>query len=58
VNLADDCAFQNKLRAEIVEQKKKKNGALNVADYAAKQDSLVHYLTLESVGLVSHVRKF
>jgi len=58
VNLASDSAFQNKLRAEIVQQKEKKNGALNVADYAAKQDSLVHCLTLESVRLVSHGRKF
>ena len=64
-NLAGDATFQTKLCAEVAALKtmkkttrKNNDGAsTNIADYAAKQDGLLHYLTLESVRLVPHVRK-
>lgn len=47
VNLASNVAFQDKLRAEIKEQKQDKN--YDYQTYITKQDTLLHYLTLESL---------
>lgn len=56
-NMAGDAAFQTKLLAEVRHEKKGVSSA-DVATYTSKQDTLLHYLTLESVRLVSHVRKY
>jgi hypothetical protein len=55
-HLAGNSAFQMKLCDEIATQKNSTT-PFDIASYAAKQDTLLHCLTLESVRLISSVRK-
>ncbi|KAF2686196.1 cytochrome P450 CYP5293A1 [Lentithecium fluviatile CBS 122367] len=47
VNLASNQSFQERLRVEIEKQKQSKS--YNYESYITKQDTLLHYLTLESL---------
>ena len=47
VNLAGNAPFQEKLRSEITEQKTQVS--YDVAQYINSQDTLLHYVTLESI---------
>ncbi|KKY25509.1 putative cytochrome p450 monooxygenase [Phaeomoniella chlamydospora] len=49
VNMASKNSFQEKLRAEVVGQKQQES--YSIANYVAKQDSLLHYATLESLRI-------
>jgi hypothetical protein len=47
VNLAGNLPFQEKLRSEITEQQNQ--ASYDVAEYIIRQDTLLHYVTLESI---------
>lgn len=69
VNLGDEQSseFQEKVRQEVMEQKRKitqeeedgrdASSGISPGAYACRQDTLLHYLTLEAVRMVSHGRK-
>lgn len=47
VNLARNIPFQAKLRSEIAEQKSQ--ASYDMIEYIGRQDTLLHYVTLESI---------
>jgi hypothetical protein len=47
INLAQNTEFRNKLTKEIVAEKARED--YKIIDYIAKQDTLLHYTTLESI---------
>lgn len=56
VNLASNKPFQEKLRLEIAEQKSQ--ASYNVTEYIGRQDTLLHYVTLESIRVTPAMCKF
>lgn len=53
-NLAQDQAFQDKLRHEVLAEK----ASSTVEAYISKQDTLLHYAILESMRVTPSMRMF